>query len=59
MTKPSIDVPTQIFENFLQALKDAGASTELVARLQKTIIEEKTLTDAALKEAVLGEGPVP
>jgi len=49
------DVPTQVFEKFLQALTDAGASVELVTRLRKTLLEDKTLTETALKDAILGE----
>jgi len=53
------DVPTQVFEKFLQALGDAAVSTELVARLRKTLLEDKAFTERALKEAVLAEEPVP
>lgn len=53
------DVPTQVFEQFLQALGDAAVSTELVARLRKALLEDKTFTERALKEAVLAEEPVP
>jgi hypothetical protein len=49
------DVPKQVFEGFLQALGGAGASAELVARLRKTLLEEKKFTEPALKEAVLPE----
>ena len=53
------DVPTQVFEKFLQALGGAAVSTELVARLRKALLEDKTFTERALKEAVLAEEPVP
>jgi len=53
------DVPAQVFEEFLQALGGAGASTELVIRLRKALLEDKTFTERALKEAVLAEEPVP
>jgi len=64
MTTPSTidgtpDVPAQVFEKFLQALEDTGASAELVARLRKTLLEDKTFTERALKEAVLTEEPLP
>jgi hypothetical protein len=49
------DVPTQVFEQFLQALEENGVSAELVARLRKTLLEEKTFTEGALKDAVLKE----
>ena len=53
------DVPTQVFEMFLQALEGAGVSAELVARLRKALLEDKTFTEHALKEAVLPEERVP
>ena len=49
------DVPTQVFERFLQALEVAGSSVELVSNLRKTLIHNKTFTEQALKNAVLGE----
>jgi len=53
------DVPTQVFTKFLTALESAGASAELVARLSKTLLEDKVFTEVALKEAVFGEESVP
>lgn len=53
------DVPAQVFEQFLQALGGTGVSSELVTRLRKTLLEDKTFTERALKEAVLGEEPLP
>lgn len=53
------DVPTQVFEKFLQALGGAAVSTELIARLRKALLEDKTFTERALKEAVLAEEPAP
>lgn len=53
------DVPAQVFEKFLQALGGAGVSAELVARLRKTLLEDKMFTERALKEAVLAEKPLP
>ena len=63
MTPPSAvegtpDVPAQVFEKFLQALTGAGLSTELVAGLRKTLLEEHTFTERALTAAILGEEPV-
>ena len=49
------DVPAQIFEEFLKALEADGASPELITRLRKTLLENKTFTDRALKAAVFGE----
>ncbi len=53
------DVPAQVFEKFLQALGGTGVPTELIARLRKTLLEDKTFTERALKEAVLAEEPLP
>ena len=53
------DIPTQIFVNYLQALESAGVSVELVARFRKTLLEDETFTERALKEAVLPEEPLP
>ena len=58
-TEGTLDVPTQVFERFLQALGGTGASVELVARLRKALLEDRTLTERALKAAVLGEEPLP
>lgn len=49
------DVPGQVFNKFLEALKESGLPDELIARLRKTLVTDKTLTDRALKPAVLGE----
>lgn len=53
------DVPAQIFEQFLQALSDTGMSVELIARLRKTLVEDRTFSDGALKTAVFGEELAP
>jgi hypothetical protein len=53
------DVPTQVFEKFLEALAGAQLPADLVVRLRKTLIEEKSFTDAALTAAVLPPEPVP
>lgn len=53
------DVPAQVFEKFLQALGGAGASAELVARLRKALLEDRTFTERALRSAVLGEERLP
>lgn len=64
MTTPPIlketsDVPTQVFEKFLEALGKAGASADLINRLRKTLLEDRKFTERALKEAVLPEEPLP
>ena len=49
------DVPTQVFEKFLQALGDADTSVELIDRLRKTLLEDEKLTEGALKKALFAE----
>jgi hypothetical protein len=52
------DVPTQVFEQFLQALEDSGESVEIISHLREALLEDKTFTEPAMKKAVLGEeGP--
>ena len=53
------DVPAQVFQNFLQALGEVGAAADLVARLRKTLIEDRAFSERALKQAVLGEESQP
>jgi hypothetical protein len=52
-------LPTQVFEQFLIDLVGAGIPAEVVARLRKTLLEDRVFTDAALKQAVLGEETAP
>ncbi len=58
-TSPTIDkthaVPEQVFEKYLEALEGAGVSAELITRLRKALLEDKTYTERTLKAAVLGE----
>ncbi len=56
-TGKNLNVPTQVFEQFLQALKDEGESDEITTRLRKVLLEDKTFTEPALKKAVFGEEP--
>jgi hypothetical protein len=53
------DVPTQVFEKFLEALTGADIPAEVVARLKKALVEDKTFTDRALKAAVLSDEALP
>ncbi len=55
----SPDVPSHVFEKFLENLAGAGVSDELVARLHNTLLQEQTFTERALKSAVLGEESLP
>jgi hypothetical protein len=49
------DVPTQVFEKFLEAVRDAKLSDELVSRLHKVLLEDHSVNESALRSAVLGE----
>jgi hypothetical protein len=49
------DIPAQVFESFLRALEASRASTELVARLRKTLLVDKSFTENALEEALFPE----
>ena len=49
------DIPTKIFEEFLQALGNSDVSTELIARLRKTLLADNKFTELVLREAVLNE----
>ena len=53
------DVPAQVFEKFLQSLESEDVSAELIVRLRKALLEDKTFTERALKKAVLDEEPLP
>lgn len=51
------EVPTQIFEAFLEALAGSDISKELIARLRKCLLEDKRFTEQVLKAALFGEEP--
>lgn len=51
------DVPSQVFESFLEALRDTNVSPEVIDKLRRTLLEDKKYTERALKEAVLSEVP--
>ena len=55
--KTMADVPTQVFEKFIEALAGAGTSVELVNRLRQALLEDKKFTERVLKEAVLPHEP--
>jgi hypothetical protein len=53
------NVPTEVFTEFLVALQNAGLSGDFMAHLRKTLLDEKTCGERALREAVLAEEPLP
>jgi len=46
------DVATHIFEEFLQALENAGMPQDLLQRLGKTLLDDKKYSESALKSAL-------
>lgn len=52
-TEKIVGVPKQVFEKFLDDLKEKGISEEIIARLGKTIFDDGRLTDKALREAII------
>ncbi len=53
--KIHMDVPTNVFEAFLSQLEKAEAPTDVVERLRKTILQEKDLSDRAIRAALFFE----
>ena len=51
----AVNIPTRVFEKYLQALVEAKASPEVISRLRATLLEDKSLTERALRDAVFGE----
>jgi hypothetical protein len=54
-TKGQGDVPTDVFDKFVQALVDASTPPDVVNQLRKTLLQDKTFTERALKDAIFGE----
>lgn len=52
------DVPTQVFESFIESLEKKNLPVETIGRIKKTLLEDRQFTDAALKSAVLGDEPL-
>lgn len=57
--KRAADVPAQVFDQFLADLVAANLPEEVVARLRKTLIEDRTFNEIALRKSVLGEESPP
>jgi hypothetical protein len=53
--KAAVDIPTRVFEKYLQVLVEAKVSPEVISRLRATLLEDKSFTERALKDAVFGE----
>jgi transposase-like protein len=50
------DVPTRVFETFLEAITAAGVAPEMVSRLKKALLEDRDFTEDGLETAIFGEG---
>jgi len=53
--KAAVDIPSRVFEKYLQALVDAKVSPEVISRLRATLLEDRSFTERALKDAIFGE----
>jgi len=53
------EVPAQVFAKFLDVLSATDIPTEVVDRLRKTLLDDRVLTDRALRAAVLSEDTLP
>jgi len=53
--KAAVDIPARVFERYLQALVDAKVSPEVISRLRAVLLEDRSFTERALKDAVFGE----
>lgn len=51
-------VPKQVFEKFLVDLPEKGVSVDVVARLQKTLIDQGNITEFAIKKALFGDNGI-
>jgi hypothetical protein len=49
------DVPTQVFQKFLETIETAGGNAETVSRLKTTLLEKPDLSEEALETAIFGE----
>jgi hypothetical protein len=49
------DVPTQIFQKFLDKLANDGADTEMVGRLKSVLLEKHDYSEDSLESAIFGE----
>ena len=58
-TLPASNVPSKIFETFLQALAKEGIAEDTISRLRKTLLENPDLSERALKNAFSPEETLP
>ena len=51
------DVPSQIFEKFLEELKLSGVSDEIIERLRTPFLKKRNITETAIKLAIFPHPP--
>lgn len=56
-SQPPPDVPAHVFETFLASLSGVGISDSIIASLRRTLLEEKDLSETALRAAIVPEVP--
>lgn len=57
--KPSSEVPTRVFEKFINALEEAKIPVAVVERLRALLLSDKSLSEKAVMEALLSEDQLP
>jgi hypothetical protein len=50
--KQPLDIPTQICEKFLEALKTEGLEETYISKLRKVMITDEQLTETAIRNAI-------
>lgn len=50
-----LEVPTQVFEEFLSQLESTDVSKDITTRLRKTILEDGKLNQDAIQKAIFTE----
>jgi len=53
------EIPKQILGTFLDELKKGGASEDLVQRLRKVLLEDRNLSENAIRMAIFPDSPIP
>jgi hypothetical protein len=57
--KPPSEVPTQIFERFVEALREAKIPPAAIERLRGLLLSEKALNEKGITDALLTEDQLP
>jgi len=56
VTKGTIDIPTRVFEEFINSLAKEGLPNEVIVCLEQKL-NDKVFTEAALRSAMFEEEP--